>query len=142
MSVKEEQLLHHIPAHIMTTDVLHLLSTNVISSAYFGLLKTLTNFTDEIVSAWLNINVKTFRTYKSAAPKTAVKADLQEHLILLLALMKHGIEVFGSKDQFLKWLTTENFHLGKKQPSEFLNTISGIRFVDNRLIGMEYGDNA
>ncbi|MEZ4822026.1 MAG: antitoxin Xre/MbcA/ParS toxin-binding domain-containing protein [Ignavibacteria bacterium] len=30
---------------------------------------------------------------------------------------------------------------GKKSPITFLNTITGIRFVNDRLTAMEYGDN-
>lgn len=56
--------------------------------------------------------------------------------------MKHGIEVFNSSDEFSKWLETENYYLDKKKPIEYLNTISGIKFIDDLLTGMEYGDNA
>ncbi len=135
-------MLDQIPSPIMPSDVLRLLKNNSITSAYFDLLKSLTNFTDEVLSGWLNVNIKTFRSYKSAAYKAEVKADLQEHVVMLLALMKHGIEVFGDRERFMTWLETENFQLGKMKPSDYLNTISGIRFIDSRLTGMEYGDNA
>jgi uncharacterized protein (DUF2384 family) len=59
----------------------------------------------------------------------------------LLSLMQHGIEVFGSKSDFDQWLATENFFLDGKEPNSFLNTIAGVRFIDDRLTAMEYGDN-
>jgi uncharacterized protein (DUF2384 family) len=54
----------------------------------------------------------------------------------------HGIEVFGTKEKFEQWLNTENFFFDKKSPVSFLNTVTGIRFVNDRLTAIEYGDNA
>jgi uncharacterized protein (DUF2384 family) len=70
-----------------------------------------------------------------------LKENLKEHIILLLSLIKHGTQVFGSKDGFDQWLTTGNFFLDSKTPVTFLNTVTGIRFIDERLTAMEYGDN-
>jgi len=58
------------------------------------------------------------------------------------ALFKHGIEVFGTEEKFVEWLKSENFFFDKKAPKEFLNTNAGIEFIDCRLTGLEYGDNA
>jgi len=95
---------------------------------------------DDVISDWLNINVKTFRTYKSKNVK--IKEDLQEHTLMLLSIMKHGEEVFGDTDAFNDWLETDNFFLNWQKPNIYLNTISGIQFIDDQLTGMEYGDNA
>jgi len=140
MITKEEKLLECIPARIKTTEVLNLINSGIINSKYLSVLKHFSNFSDDIISNWLNINVKTYRSYKKA--DSTIKADIQEHTVMLLALIKHGIDVFGSKNDFSEWLETENFHFWKKKPIEYLNTISGIMFVDNSLTGMEYGDNA
>ena len=59
----------------------------------------------------------------------------------LINLTKHGIEVFGSKENFERWLATENFYIGGK-PEEYLNTVERIGFLNDRLTGLEYGDNA
>ena len=60
---------------------------------------------------------------------------------MILTLIKHGREVFGSVEKFSSWLDTENFFFDKKTPSKFLTTSSGLKFVDDRLTAMEYGDN-
>ena len=57
-------------------------------------------------------------------------------------LLKHGIEVFGTEEDFKRWLNTINFFFDKKAPVEFLNADDGIKFIDDRLTGIEYGDNA
>ncbi|MFV0196773.1 MbcA/ParS/Xre antitoxin family protein [Empedobacter falsenii] len=56
-------------------------------------------------------------------------------------MYKHGLEVFNTKDDFEKWLTTPNVLLDKKAPMDFLDTVSGLKFIDNRLTAIEYGEN-
>ena len=140
MVATEEKMLEDIPAEISNIQVLFLINRGIINSRYLLILKQLTNFSDEIVANWLNINVKTYRTYKKA--EVELKEDVQEHTVMLLALMKRGIDLFGDKERFSQWLDTENFFFDKKKPMEYLNTISGIKFISDRLTGMEYGDNA
>lgn len=136
----ETNILALIPAKISPNQVLNLVNSGNINSTILIILKSLTDFSDEVISNWLNMSVKTYRTYKSAAAE--IKEDVQEHTVLLVALMKHGIDIFGSSDEFSKWLETENYYLDGKKPIDYLNTISGIKFIDNQLTGMEYGDNA
>jgi len=139
MITKETKMLECIPARISTSEVLNLINSGVINSKYLLFLKTLSEFNDETISAWLNINVKTYRTYKKTESK--IKEDIQEHAVMLLALIKHGIDVFGTNENFNKWLKTENFYFSQKEPINYLNTISGIKFIDDQLTGIEYGDN-
>ena len=139
MITKETKMLESIPAKISTNEVLKLINSGVINSKYLLFLKTVSNLSDEIISAWLNINVKTYRHYKKL--ESEIKKDIQEHTVMLLTLMKHGIDVFGTNEIFNKWLKTENFHLSRKKPLEYLHTITGINYLDKRLTGIEYGDN-
>ena len=136
----QAKILALIPAKISTNQVLNLVNSGNINSNILIILKSLTDFSDEVISSWLNMNVKTYRSYKST--RSEIKEDIQEHTIMLVALMKHGIDVFGSNDQFSQWLEKENYYIDNKKPVEYLNTISGIKFIDNQLTGMEYGDNA
>lgn len=83
------------------------------------------------------------------------QADISEHSIRIISdfisvetieeklflLNKHAEMLFDSKEDFSKWLNTPNFFFDEKCPGDFLGTISGIQFIDNRLTAMEYGDN-
>jgi uncharacterized protein (DUF2384 family) len=62
-------------------------------------------------------------------------------MLLLTALYKHGSSVFESTQNFNKWLKTANLFFDNQEPITFLDTITGIRFVDDRLTALEYGDN-
>ena len=140
MTIKQTQIFKNIPQKINNNQVLHLIKGGEVNYQYLSFIKELSNLNDEVISACLNMNVKTYRNFKKT--KSAIKEDVQEHVIMILALIKHGIDVFGNNDNFNKWLYTDNFYFNKKKPIEFLNTISGIKLIDDRLTGMEYGDNA
>ena len=135
----ESAILDRVPGHINDGEILHLLYSTDITWKHVNTLKTLTDFNDVVLSDWLNISVKTFREYKK--PKIIVKENVKEQVLLLLSLMKHGATVFGSVKEFETWLNQENFYFDHKSPVFFLNTITGIKFVDDRLTAMEYGDN-
>lgn len=128
-----------IPERISDTDVLHLLKMNKVNWEYVKYVKDFSNMNDKLLSEWLNINVKTFRSYKKQ--NAELKENLQEHVVLLISLFKHGVEIFGDTSTFHKWLETDNFFLDKEKPSTYLKTVTGIRFIDDRLTAIEFGDN-
>lgn len=107
---------------------------------FVKLLDRMIGLNDTILSEWLNITPRTFRNYKNN-PELVLKGNVREHIILILSLYKHGIEVFGDIADFEHWLSTKNFLLDNITPITFLDTVSGIKFIDNRLTAMEYGEN-
>ena len=132
-------LLTDVPGHINDSEILSLLYTREVNWQHVNAIKTLTEFNDTTISDWLNVSVKTFREYKK--PPTTFKENVKEQVLLLLALIKHGIAVFGSVKEFDQWLNQSNFYFDSKSPNAYLNTITGIKFVDDRLTALEYGDN-
>ncbi|RYE21548.1 MAG: DUF2384 domain-containing protein [Sphingobacteriaceae bacterium] len=139
MDAFEEPTLSYIPAKIDYTVILSLIDDK---SGYFYLqaLKEVTFLSDERIAEWLDISVKTYRTYKK--PNSQIKVSTKEHALMALSLIKHGTEVFGKTENFMDWLETENFYFDKKAPISFMHTGSGMKFIDDQLTGMEYGDNA
>lgn len=131
--------IQNIPGRISDSEVLQMLKTKEIGWKYVNFVKNLSNIKDELLSEWLNINVKTFRSYKKE--NSQLKENLQEQVILLISLYKHGKAVFGSVNDFNIWLEAENFFLDNDKPINYLKTVTGIRFIDDRLTAMEYGDN-
>jgi uncharacterized protein (DUF2384 family) len=132
-------VIEDVPRQISDSDVLTFIQTKDINWQYLNTIKKLTHFNDEVISEWLNVNVKTFRSYRE--PKNKFKDNVKEQIILLLSLMRHGIQVFGTAKEFDQWLNRKNLIFDGKNPNFYLNTITGIRFVEDRLTAMEYGDN-
>lgn len=136
---KTKESIKDIPEIGDLTKIFFYVNNHNVNSQYLNILKELTNLKDDILSNWLNINTRTFRNYRKS--DIVLKDNTKEHIVLLISLYKHGIEVFDSIENFDKWLTTENFLLDKKAPMDFLDTVSGLKFIDDKLTALEYGDN-
>lgn len=109
------------------------------SIPYIHQLEKTVSLNDDIIADWLNITPRTYRNYK--AKDTELKPNTKEHIVMILALYDHGIDVFGDTSIFEKWLSTPNLFLDQKPPLYYMNTISGIRMIDDRLTALEYGEN-
>lgn len=106
---------------------------------FIQILDELIGLSDEIISKWLNITTRTYRNYKTK--DTEIKENTKEHIVSILSLYKHGMEVFSTKKEFENWLTLPSPFLDNKAPMDFMDTISGIQLIDNRLTAMEFGEN-
>ncbi|MCR9013711.1 antitoxin Xre/MbcA/ParS toxin-binding domain-containing protein [Aquiflexum gelatinilyticum] len=129
----------HVPAIGNDIDILFFIKNEEVDLQYLNYLKEITSFSDEVIAHWLDVSVKTLRNYRKS--ESDLKESLKEHLVLLLSLYQHGIDVFGNAENFDKWLDTKNYFFDNLAPKDFLSTSSGIRFTDDRLTAMEYGDN-
>ena len=136
---KKQYQIKDIPSAVSEPDILFAVRQNKITSNHIEFLKALSGLTDDLLSTSLNLNIKTFRSYKQRI--TPIKPYLQEHVFTLLTLFKHGIEFFGTSEKFAEWLQKENYYFDNDKPIDFLNTISGIKYTDERLTAMEFGDN-
>jgi uncharacterized protein (DUF2384 family) len=132
-------IIEEVPSQINDGEILYFLQKKDINWTYVNAFKNLTEIKDDIISDWLNLSVKTFREYRK--PKAVFRENIKEHVLVLLALFKHGIAVFGTLGAFQQWLNTKNFFFNSEAPETLLNTVTGIRFIDDRLTAMEYGDN-
>ena len=128
-----------IPGRLSNAEVISWLQSEDINWKYMLFFKQYSSLKDETISKWLNISVRTLRNYRK--PDNKLKDNVREQLLLLLSLFKHGNEIFGSSEDFNNWLNEENFYFDGNRPVSYLNTVTGIRFVENRLTAMEYGDN-
>jgi len=128
-----------LPLVVSEPDILYAVRMHNINSGHITMLKDLSGLKDDLLSSTLNMNTKTFRSYKLAP--SPIKPHVQEHVLALLSLFKHGISIFGTSSKFNQWLSKINFYFDNDAPINFLNTISGIIHVDQRLSAIEYGDN-
>lgn len=140
MSKNYPTLMKDLPAVHEPAGVYYYLSNHQIGKPYLQLLDKIVSLNDLIISNWLNITPRTLRNYRK--DDANIKDNTKEHIVSILSLFKHGIAVFGDSKSFEQWLTAPNLLLDHQKPMDFLDTISGIRLIDNRLTAMEYGENA
>ncbi|RYE00076.1 MAG: DUF2384 domain-containing protein [Sphingobacteriales bacterium] len=133
------KIMKELPAVNEPGSVYFYLSKNNVDNTYIELMDELVTLNDTVISNWLNITPRTLRNYRSK--DAGLKDNTKEHIISILSLFKHGISVFGTTAIFGQWLSAPNYFLDEKPPMDFLDTISGIRLIDNRLTAIEYGEN-
>jgi len=139
--ISDKKFFEIIPSRAQSTEAFYfIVKTGEIKSGRISIIKKLAGFNDAFISQFLNVNVKTYRSYLSNQKR--ISKPLQEHVVMFLSLLKHGKEYFGDSEKFKAWLNTENFYLDWKQPSEYLDTINGIVVIDTMLTNMEQGNNA
>ncbi len=128
-----------VPDQVSEPLMLYAIRQHTFTSSQITALKQLSGLGDDALATALNMNIKTFRSYKLS--ELPLKPLMQEHVIAMLALYKHGLEVFDTSKSLNAWLDKANFYFDNDKPINFLTTISGIKFVDDRLTAIQYGDN-
>ena len=131
--------LDEIPNQLQDYAMLYYLQQHSFTHAHVQLLRATSELKDYVLAKILHLTPKTFAKY--AEESSTIKKDTQEHILMLTALYKHGVSVFESTENFNTWLKTSNIFFDNQKPIDFLDTISGLRFVDDRLVALEYGDN-
>ena len=138
MSLKSYRKQASTP-RVSEVEVMTLVKEKRIGSKDLKELKSLSTQNDALIASWMNINVKTYRSYRDSGK--SLPEDISEHIILLLSLFKQGKKIFNDSLAFDVWLTNPNFFFDDASPIDFLRTISGIRFISSRLTALEFGDN-
>ena len=79
------------------------------------------------------------RTLQRNNPEKSLNTNSSERLLELTRLYLLGIETFGNKDKFNKWLYRPNLSLAKQKPIELLETNIGVNIVKDELLRIEFG---
>ncbi|MCX2475724.1 MbcA/ParS/Xre antitoxin family protein [Pedobacter sp. MC2016-05] len=137
---RQQKILEEIPTLNDFSKIYFYTVQSKFDNDFVKTLDSMIGLNDTILSDWLSITPRTFRNYKKNTD-LILKGNIKEHIVLIISLYKHGIEVFGDTDNFEKWLSMKNHLLDNKAPTSFLDTVSGIKFIDNRLSALEYGEN-
>lgn len=140
LNKKQKGIIDEIPSVGDFSKIYFYIKKSKLDFEYISILDKIIGLNDDVLSKCLNITPRTFRNYKNKQD-LILKDNIKEHIILILSLYKHGTEVFDTVDNFELWLSKKNYLLDNKAPVDFLETISGIKFIDNRLTAIEYGEN-
>ncbi len=88
-------------------------------------------------SNFLHLTDRTLLRYK--IENKSFESIYAEKIIELTILIKKGIETFGNKEKFKRWLQNNNIALGSHTPKELLITSVGIQIVMQELLNIDYG---
>src|SRR3989338_1580552 len=97
---------------------------------YFNLSK---NYTANL------LNLSEHTLYRLLKSKDQLKRNSSVQLFEIADLFLYGIEVFGSNENFFKWLELPNTSLGGIEPQELVEIPGGISKVRDILGRIEHG---
>lgn len=107
-----------------------------ISKAEFEEVKKETGLDYETLAHILAVTKATLHNKKGNEKFNTV---VSERLLLLAELYAYGIEVFGEKERFNRWLVSEIRALGFKRPIDRLGTTLGMQEVKQIIGRIAYG---
>ncbi len=84
----------------------------------------------------LHISTKTIQRLGETESFSPV---ISERIIYLFRVFNRGIQVFGTKDKFVTWITRESIALGNLKPVDLLDTGFGFEIILNELGRIEHG---
>lgn len=127
----------YVPAGIESPfDFIHLaargINANIITN-----FRTYFNIPRDTAAHMLNISEPTLYRWQKA--NKALDRNSSVKLFEITDLFLYGTEVFGSKDNFFKWLALPNTALGGLEPAELIEIPGGISKVRDVLGRIEYG---
>jgi putative toxin-antitoxin system antitoxin component (TIGR02293 family) len=96
----------------------------------------LTGLTQIEFSNYINL---TTRAIQRKDENEKLSKAISEKALLISNLYCKGSDVLGSIDNFKEWMDTANVALGNIKPKEYLDTYSGIEFLNDELGRMEHG---
>lgn len=113
------------------------IAKNGISFKLFDNIMKKFPFTMQDWADFLHISGKTLSRYQKE--DKSFDTLQSEKILQIEILYKRGEEVFGSADDFLIWLQTENMALGRTKPQELLGSSFGISLLMDELTRIEHG---
>jgi putative toxin-antitoxin system antitoxin component (TIGR02293 family) len=97
-----------------------------------------TLFPGQMIESILLITLKTLTNYKHK--NTQLNPAISEKILSIFALYEDGIMIFGSVEEFNKWMSTPAYGLGNQRPTDLLDTMTGITLINEELTRIQYGD--
>ena len=113
--------------------------SGVLAKTAFDVAALLQLTADELANL-LHTTTKTLRTYRQG--KKTLGPAASEQVLKLLALARHGEEVFGSQPAFRRWLDKPAYGLDNQPPLTLLETSGGIDLVTDEVDRIAHGDFA
>jgi putative toxin-antitoxin system antitoxin component (TIGR02293 family) len=104
--------------------------------AFFDILE-ISSFTRDELADLLDVSFKTISRYKKENKQ--LNTLNSEQLLKIMRLFRHGEKVFGSLDDFNRWLRKTSHGLDNMKPIDLLRSSGGIDLIDEELTSIEHG---
>jgi putative toxin-antitoxin system antitoxin component (TIGR02293 family) len=98
----------------------------------------LSGLSKQMVARFLHVTSRSLSRYLEDG--RTLDAAKSETLLKLMALYQKGTEVFGSKEEFNRWLSRPAMGLANHVPFNLMETSSGIDLINEELDRIAHGD--
>jgi putative toxin-antitoxin system antitoxin component (TIGR02293 family) len=98
---------------------------------------SLSGFTQNEFQETFKTTVKTIQNHVTR--ELTLDSVLSEKLLKSFELFDKGVEIFGTADNFHRWLNKPAFGLGYQVPITLMDTITGIKLIMEELLRIEFG---
>ena len=88
------------------------------------------------MAALLKVSERTLSRY---GREKLLKEPVSEHILQIERVVEAGEDVFGDREQFLRWLRHSCEAMNGKEPVQLLSSITGARLVRDELVRIDYG---
>jgi len=85
----------------------------------------------------LHLSERTLQRYKKE--KLSFAPLYSEKIIEIQLLFNKGTDVFGNRDNFYKWMSSENIAIGGISPISLLDNTFGIMMIKDEITRIEHG---
>lgn len=111
---------------------------NGVSFVQFEQIMELSCWTEKEWAEQLELSQKSLQRYK-VTEQFKFKPMHTEKILQQLELTTLGLDVFETKEKFLRWLETPNFALGKLKPKDLLSNTYGKQLVIGEIHRINHG---
>ncbi len=113
------------------------LANKAIDTAVNKNFRTYFNLSRDSIAHMLNVSEPTL--YRWTKANKSLDRNFSVKLFEIADLFLYGIEVFGDKENFFKWLKLPNTALGSLEPYELIEIPGGVAKVKDILGRIEHG---
>ena len=117
-------------------DFIHLANKGI-DTAVIKNFRTYFNLSRDSIAHMLNVSEPTL--YRWTKANKSLDRNFSVKLFEIADLFLYGIEVFGDKENFFKWLKLPNTALGSLEPYELIEIPGGVAKVKDILGRIEHG---
>ncbi len=117
-------------------DFIHLANKGI-DAAVIKNFKSYFNLSRDSIAHMLNVSEPTL--YRWTKANKSLDRNFSVKLFEIADLFLYGIEVFGDKENFFKWLKLPNTALGSLEPYELIEIPGGVAKVKDILGRIEHG---
>ncbi|HMO61716.1 MAG TPA: DUF2384 domain-containing protein [Ferruginibacter sp.] len=137
---KSEKIYQQYENYLLEENLNVVAEPGEVYATAFNDMVAVANYDKNYAAGLLDVSYKTVARYQKEKKKLSPLQS--EYILKTIALFNKGAQVFGTEENFSRWLDKPAFGLGNKIPRRLITTVGGINHVIDELNRIAHGDLA